>query len=464
MKRTALLLLCALLAFAVGNLCYAGGPLQVSGPAAAQPGQPYVWDTASFPVRYTIDSGPLSATPEGVTVINNQTGVAGVAAMFHTWQSVPTTSISYTSAGPITGVAGGDVKTINDFNAVQASCNSAAQNPVIFDADGSIFSALGFDSLTIGISGICSANPATGKIQSAFLMLNGELQDGVTDPTTSNYELAEDLFEEGITHEIGHFSGLGHSQINVEVLNQNPLNCNLDDLAGLPLMFPEIICQSRSSENLPLLAPDDMAWISKLYPNASYAANYGTIRGYIYFPDGVTQLQGLNVIARAMDNPATTQDESKRTAVSAVSGFLFTGNPGQSISGTNTGGDSNGGRDPNLIGYYEIPVPPGTYNIQVEDINSSFASGSLVGPLDPPILVLYPGEFWHQYESSSDLTQQKDPIVVQAGQTVSNINVIMNGNDPRFDNNEDDGHSLVTNLTNWITDAICAVCAWSSSL
>jgi hypothetical protein len=438
-RRLAAIFLSCTLAAGFAN---AGGPLRVTGLASPTPGQPFVWNT-SAPVRYTVDSGPLSTNPAGQIVISNSQGLARVQRLFQNWQSVPTTSISYSYAGPISAPglsANGDVKTIQDFNAVQATCNSGAQNPVIFDADGSLLRALGLDPLVIGFSGSCKLDPQAGHILSAFVFLNGQFQDGVTNPSLSNYELDPDQFDEAITHEMGHFSGLGHSQINFDLFQGGPAICNLDELAGLPLMFPISFCQSRKSAGLPILAPDDVAWISKLYPNPSFSSSYGTISGFIFFADGITHLQGLNVIARRVDDPSTPQDESKRIAVSAVSGFEFTGNPGQSITGDNTGGSSFGSRNPALIGYYEIPVPPGTYTVQTENIGSAFTGGSRVGPLDPPAIVYAANEYWHQYESAYDDPSKKDPLTVSAGQTVSNINFILNQTDPlllRFDPFED---------------------------
>lgn len=414
--------------------------MRVTGPASTQQGQPFVWDAATMPIRYTVDGGPMSKDPNGITVVTNATGLARVKSMFQTWQSVPTTAISYTYAGPITAPGlspDGDVDTVPEFNAVQGTCKNGVQSPVVFDADGSLLRGLGLDSLIIGFAGFCKVDAATGHILAALVFLNGELQDGVTNQATSNYELTASEFDEAITHELGHFSGLDHSQINLEVLGQGSGNCNLDDLAGLPLMFPVSYCQSKQSAGLPVLAPDDVAWISKLYPNSSYASNYGMISGIIYFSDGITHVQGLNVIARQVDDPNTAPNVSKRIAVSVVSGFLFTGNPGQPITGDNTGGGPYGGRNPTLIGYYEIPVPPGIYTVQVENINSSFSGGSNVGPLNPPVDTYGAAEFWHQYESAFDDPSQKDPITVQAGQTVTGINIILNGTSPRFDRFED---------------------------
>jgi len=318
------------------------------------------------------------------------------------------------------------------------TCNSGSQNPVIFDADGSLLRALGLDPLVIGFSGTCKLDPQAGHIISAFVFLNGEFQDGVNSPGNNNYELTADQFDEAITHEMGHFSGLGHSQINLDLYQSGFVgNCPLDELAGLPLMFPVEFCQSRKSAGLPILAPDDVAWISKLYPNSTYSSSFGTISGFIFFSDGITHVQGLNVIARRVDDSSTPANESQRIASSVVSGFQFTGNPGQSITGDNTGGSSHGSRNPALIGYYEIPVTPGNYTVQTEDIDVAFIGGSSVGPLDPPVQTNGAFEYWHPNESASDDPSVKGSLTVQAGQKLSNINIILNQTPPRFDLFED---------------------------
>ena len=126
-------------------------------------------------------------------------------------------------------------------------------------------------------------------------------------------------------------------------------------------------------------------------------------------------------------------------AVSVVSGYRFTGNPGQSITGDNTGGSAHGSRDATLIGYYEIPVPPGTYTVEVESIDTSFQGGSGLGPLDSPIPQPGQHEYWHSDESAFDDPTASDPVTVNAGQTVDQINIILNGTQPRFDEFEDPG-------------------------
>lgn len=127
-----------------GGLASAGGPLLVTGPAALQSGQAFVWANASA-IHYTVDSGPLSVNPSGQIVISNAQGLARVQSLFQNWHAVSSAAIAYTYAGPITGISGGDVKTVQDFNTVKGSCNSGSQSPVIFDSNGSLLKALGLD-------------------------------------------------------------------------------------------------------------------------------------------------------------------------------------------------------------------------------------------------------------------------------------------------------------------------------
>lgn len=433
-RAAAALAACALLVCPSPMPLDAGGPIAVGGPTLGISGQPFTWDPAAMPIQYRVDPGPLAKTPppNGTVVIDHATGVARVKSLFDVWQSVPTAAISYNNAGdllPAPPYTGGPVGTVPNFIAVVKSCIAGTQSPIIFDPDGSILAGLGLPLGVIGFQFPCKVDPVTGHFVTAGAALNGQFQDGIAGP--GNPEITADQFSEAMTHEFGHLSGLDHSQINVNVLNQTPNRCDSNDLAGLPLMFPFLFCQARASVGMPVLAPDDMAWISRLYPvtgslpgKTLTAVSYGTISGTVFFSDGATAAQGVNIIARSVSNP-------RGVASSVVSGYLFTGNFGQNVTCSvpdpnnpecNVGGSPLGSRDPRLIGAFDIPVPAGSYTVEVESIDPRFVGGSRVGPLHPPIPV--PGTF-----------AVSSPMVVTAGAT-TNFNMTLQGTPPPFDSFE----------------------------
>jgi hypothetical protein len=284
---------------------------------------------------------------------------------------------------------------------VQAACNNGVQSPVIYDTDGSLLVELGFDQTSvIGFAGPCAIDLTT--IVSGSVVMNGLFQDGqggVPDLTATEYDAA-------FVHEIGHFSGLGHSQVNVNCLNV----CSNDDLAGLPTMFPFLV-----HESMIVLSPDDVAWISRLYPGATFATSHGTITGHVFFSDGESHAQLVNVIARRVD---TGGNQDRTTALSSVSGYKFRFFHGNPI--TNPTPDTFGTEAPDAIGLFEIPVPAGNYTIEVETINENFVDGSGVGG---PVLIPMPGT----------APAPSGPVSVAAGATVTGNDVTLIGTPPRFD-------------------------------
>jgi hypothetical protein len=182
-------------------------------------------------------------------------------------------------------------------------------------------------------------------------------------------------------------------------------------------MFPFLEDASQG-----ILSDDDKAWISRLYPQTgagtTFANTYGAITGTVFFSDGLSHAQFVNVIARRVD---TGLNEDRRSAVSVSSGFkarVFRGNPINDPVGASPGSALAGD-----IGLFEIPVPAGSYTIEVEGVDASFTEGSSVGGWPYALRIAIPG------------TAPVPPgaIVVAAGATVSGNNVILIGTDPRYD-------------------------------
>ena len=378
-------------------LAGAGGPL-----AIRDNGQPYVWSTAA-PIGYRTDNGPISAS------VSEASAQARVASMFAVWQGVPTSNIAFTRIGFISATGAfsdGDVSTAAEYTAVVNDCSAGNQSPIIYDVDGSLLVDLGFDETgVIGFAGPCAANAT--QFLSGRVVMNGLFQDGAAAPVQ---DLSATGFDAALIHEIGHFVGLGHSQINVNCLSP----CGADDLAGLPTMFPFLVHDSQGQ-----LAPDDIAWISRLYPQTSggttFANTHGTITGIVFFADGESHAQLVNVIARQVD---TGGNQDRRIAASVVSGFKFRVFHGNPIN--DPGGDSAGTEAPGDIGLFEIPVPAGNYTLSVESIDEEFEDGSSVGA---DIRIPMPGT----------APAPVGPITVVPGSVVPGNNITLIGTPPRFD-------------------------------
>lgn len=408
---------------------FAGGPLQV-GASGADEGVIYKWNLAT--IHYRVDGGPLAF--HGTTeVVNNATAITRVNSIFSTWSNVPTTSLQFQNDGPLLSsgdFTDGDVNTLPELDSVLNACDFGNESPIIFDGNGGMLHSLGLPPDIIGFAGPCDFGIG-GTIISSFVFMNGDFQDGLT----TNEELTAAQFDEAMIHEVGHFLGLDHSQINVTSLSSPTDQCTADDRAGLPIMFPFAHCQARTTGGFPALSTDDAAWISYLYPNANFSSTYGFIEGHIYFADGLTQVQGVNVIARAVDDPATVGvDESKRSAVSVVSGFLFTDGAGQTVTGDNATGSSFGSRQAMQEGYFKIPVPNGNWVVSFESVNANFQFGSGVGPLRVPVKAPGPAA--------------AVAVTVFSGGTTT-VDVNLDTTAPRFDVFEDESWTLPADLSVW---------------
>ncbi len=396
----------------------AGGPKSVAGASyfiSTATGQPLVWSQGVL--TYYTDQGDLSP------VLPNAAANAFVADAFSQWTSVPTAAVTAINGGQLSeDVNGSNVTNIDGTLSMPTDIQPAATGTpigIVYDSDGSVTSALLGSGA--GDASQCFFNAVYGGDDNfappatyihALVVINGQCAQQSSQLVDVEYRLVRVL---------GNIFGVGWSQVNPNVLTNSPPP-KASDFAGFPLMHysDPVGCVpiTRCYPNPYRLSPDDVAAISRLYPvTPQNQANFpgkqmltaatARIHGTVWFTDtsgNPTQpMQGVNVVARWID--PTTNLPSRQYVASSVSGFLFTGNFGNPITGfTDALGNPLsdwGSTAPSFEGFFDLaglPLPNGSsaqYQLTVEPIDTTWSAAvgsyapSLVAPsgIAQPIVV-----------------------------------------------------------------------------
>ena len=367
----------------------AGGPEYVAGSSffnSSAMGQPLTWSQGQ--VNYYTDQGDLSP------ILPNTAANAFVAGAFLQWSSVSVAAIAVTNPGQLAEDVNGSNIAVNSNGTVTAPADitpAAIQTPVgiVYDYDGSVTDAL--LGAGAGAPSQCFWNAVYGgadnfstgaNLLHALVVINGQCALQPAQLTDVEYRLVRVL---------GNVLGLGWSQLNLNVSTGNPLP-TAGDYAGFPVMHymdsvncvPITVCYPNPYQ----LAPDDIASLSRLYPPAISPANTARIHGSVYFVDHFgaegQPMQGVNVFARWID--PSTGLPSHQYSVSSVSGFLFTGNAGNPITGlVDSLGNAYsefGSTNQTLEGFFDLaglPIPNGEgtaqYQLSIEPLDPLWSSG-----------------------------------------------------------------------------------------
>lgn len=382
----------------------AGGPKSVAGSSYFDPsvvGQTLIWPGGV--ITYYTDQGDLSP------ILPNASANSFVAGAFGIWTSVPTAAIAASSGGSLAEDVNGTNVIVNSDGSISMPADiqpTAIGTPVgiVYDYDGAVTDALLGQGA--GDSGQCFFNAVFGgddnfgtlaTYQHALIVVNGQCVQHSSQLNDVEYRLVR---------VIGKVLGLGWSQLNLNVITGSP-HPTSDDYAGFPMMHftdpmncvPITLCYPNALQ----LSLDDMAAISRLYAvtaqNQSsfpgkqiFASTTARIHGSVYFTDSdgspTQPMQGVNVVARWID--PNTGLPSHRYAASSVSGFLFTGNAGNPITGFidwlgNPFSDW-GSTSSSVEGFFDLAglEPPGTgaqYQLSIEALDPKWSAG--VGSYSP---------------------------------------------------------------------------------
>ena len=401
---SSLALAAAVLALAAG-LAHGGGAFVINGN-----GDPVLWDT-SQPIVFNIDQGPLGQlTPAEAQALAEEA--------FAVWGQFPTaSSVSFQRGADLPCDL--DEVTVGDMSGGACGPNNLqivgdgndGLSPVIFDADGSLMDLLlgiGAGNDVLGFATIVAGSFLPPVIAEAEIILNGRWFDGVPAPESDS----RDAFQAVFVHENGHWLNLDHSQLNIQFwLDGDGPN---DDL--LPTMFPS---SGDDDSQLLTLAADDVATLVDLYPAAGISGLVSRIQGEILTPAaGGTPFQGANVVLRSVSQPFSE-------AFSSLSGSRYL--PDVPLGFTR--GEFGGPVSESLHGSFSFLVAPGTYILEVEEVEPVFTDGSGIGPLVAPVLVPGSNEFWNENESAdpaADPPGLSSEIVVTGGQMLAGMDILLN--------------------------------------
>lgn len=366
-KRVFLILVFFAVLFPIG--LYAGGPILVDTDGS---GQAILWKNGI--IHYNLESG--SAAKLGK--LSNEEAVALVHELFDDWKNITINGVSTVSLTFAEGASLGSVDASNmnqhfTYCPPEKTCpgesapfNSGSartgESPILFDDDGSMTDAVqgvGASQSILGFAGprVVESIGGTMYITEGQAILNGKFIDGVT--SSSNPEVTVEQFKGAIVHELFHFMGGDHTQVNLSSAAKY-LRGDKSEKDAIPTMLPLFVDGEAQ------LTPhfDDKVSISSLYPAASFSSSFCRIEGTVFELDGTTQLQGVNVIAGNDEDPLGED-------TSSVSGVLYTGKTGNCKA---------------HAGHYVLSglTPGKTYSVKYEKISSGFTGGSSIEPCDPP--------------------------------------------------------------------------------
>jgi hypothetical protein len=316
----------ALLALCCSTAVMAAGPLVLEGPNGHVPARYQDPD-----IVLNFDNGDLGSRDKNIADLL-------VIEAVNIWNSILTSTVNI-SQGIDTPV---DIDETNFTSYIPDPFNNTIHNdddglnPVVYDFDGSIIDAYfgvgqgtGPDASVVGFAA-SSIFIGASFFTEGFAVINGN----------ENLPINSNQLTLIVAHEIGHYLGLDHSQVNINNTEAFADRCPAEP-DDYPLMYPYACRISQATHS------DDNVSLSTLYPTADFYPAQGQLTGK-FLTTGGAPVRGANLW---VENIRTGE------VVSIVSDYLQ-----------------------QCTGFFALMLPPGKYTLHANSINTEFTGGSSVGP------------------------------------------------------------------------------------
>ncbi len=174
---------------------YAGGPLAIEG------------SSGNTPVHYSPSTVIINYDIGTLGTRSNSTADGLVLQAFNLWNNVSTATLQLSQGTDLSA----DIDDTNYFDLIpDGSQNHPSSsdnlNPMIYDDDGQIVD---------DIFGIGASNDIAGFAASVYFVGDDKFQEGYA-VLNGKLPLSDSDIISLVTHEIGHFFGLDHSQLNID--------------------------------------------------------------------------------------------------------------------------------------------------------------------------------------------------------------------------------------------------------